>query len=295
MLRSPRQYQQEALGDKGISDVAAGVSLKATEAPLPEYDRPPVIETVLGVQFPRLKGFSILHFGLFWNSIRAEYPVQEMKPPLGPVVEGFGVPGAAPEVGIQLLTDPEARCWFIDRSGTQLIQIQHDRFIRNWRRVTGSDAYPRYAHLRPRFERDWSRYLDFLGQEGIDRPQVNQCEVTYVNHVPINVAEFGEAHRVVRALSPMSGAFLPSPETTFLNVRYVMGGQQGRLHVNLQPAIRLDDRSPILQLTLTARGTPRSSQLEDILAWLDLGHEWVVRGFTDFTNIAMHKSWGRTK
>jgi uncharacterized protein (TIGR04255 family) len=294
MLPSPRQCHQEALGDKGVFGATTGASLKGTEAPLPEYDRPPVIETVLGVQFPRLKGFSIPHFGLFWHSVRAEYPVQEMKPPLGPVVEGFGVPGAAPG-GIQFVTDPEARCWFIDRSGTELIQVQHDRFIRNWRRVTGSETYPRYARLRPLFERDWQRYLDFLDQEDIERPQVNQCEVTYVNHVPIDVAELGDAHMIVRALSPMSGVFLPRPETTALNVRYVMGDQQGRLHVNLQPAVRLDDRSPVLQLTLTARGTPRSSQLEDILAWLDLGHEWVVRGFTDFTNDAMHKSWGRTK
>jgi hypothetical protein len=74
-----------------------------------------------------------------------------------------------------------------------------------------------------------------------------------------------------------------------------MGDKKGRLHVNLQPVVRLDDRRPVLQLSLTARGTPESSRIEDILAWFDLGHEWVVSGFADFTKAALHDLWERTQ
>jgi uncharacterized protein (TIGR04255 family) len=157
------------------------------------------------------------------------------------------------------------------------------------------EGYPSYDALRPRFVRDWTRLLDFLEREKLGAPQVNQCEVTYINHLAVDVEQMGSAHRFARGMSPLSGEFLPEPETTQLQARYLMGDKKGRLHVTVQPAIRLDDRRPVLQLGLTARGSPASSRLEDILAWFDVGHEWVVRGFTDFTRSEMHATWERTQ
>src|SRR2546425_18159 len=107
-------------------------------SPLPKYRRPPVVETALGVQFAPLKSFSIPHFGLFWNAIRGDYPKQEMKPPLGNVVEDLAAPPAPDQIHLQLVSEPEARCWFLNAGATELIQLQRDRFVRNWRKVTGS-------------------------------------------------------------------------------------------------------------------------------------------------------------
>jgi len=263
--------------------------------PIPAFNKPPVTETVLSVQFAPLKAFSIPHFGLFWRTVREDYPRSESQPPLASVIEKFEAPPTADQMGLALISEPEARCWFLDPSGTELLQVQRDRFIRNWRKVTGGEEYPRYQALRPRFARDWGRFIDFLERERFGRPEVNQCEVTYINQLPVSVGSLGEAHRFVRALSPLSGEFLPEPETAHLNVSYIMGDKQGRLHVSLQPAIRRDDGRAVLQLTLTARGTPHSSRLEDLLSWFDLGREWVVRGFSDFTRQDMHAVWERTQ
>jgi hypothetical protein len=62
----------------------------------------------------------------------------------------------------------------------------------------------------------------------------------------------------------------------------------------LKPAIRNEDGVEILQLTLTARGKPDGSDLESVLNWLDVGRQWVVRGFTDFTSEQMHTLWERS-
>src|SRR2546421_522972 len=133
--------------------------------PLPKYTKPPVIETVLGVQFAPLKAFSIPHFGLFWSTIRDDYPQQAMMPPLGNVVEDFAAPLVPDKIGISFVSEPEARCWFLNASGTELIQLQRDRFVRNWRKVTGIEGYPSYDLLKPRFEQDWARLLNFLERE----------------------------------------------------------------------------------------------------------------------------------
>lgn len=261
-----------------------------------DFDRPPVTETILGVQFAPLEQFTLSYVGLLWSAFRARYPNQEVRPPLTPIVEEFGPPRTAP-LGIEISTNPDARVWFIDDTTTQLIQVQRDRFIRNWRKgPPPHDRYPRYEDLRPRFEEDWETFLSFLRDEGLGTPVVNQCEVTYINHIELGRGwnALGEAHKVLAILQqPHTRDFLPEPEGILLNVRYLMPERRGRLHVASQPAVRRDDGKPVMQLTLTARGKPVSSNVRDIVQWFDIGHEWIVRGFVDITTETMHEVWGR--
>jgi uncharacterized protein (TIGR04255 family) len=255
-----------------------------------------VIETLLSVQFAQLEKFSIPYFGLFWNEIREAYPGHAIKPPLGQQVEQFGAPPGPPTLGFAITQEPLARCWFISREDDQLIQVQRDRFIRNWRKGPQTPEYPEYSVLRPRFEADWLRFVRFLEREQLGRPEVNQCEVSYINHIPIGAGEssFGKLEGVLKILSdnPNRG-FLPEPEILVLNTSYIMHDKRGRLYVSLNPAIRLDDGERVLQLTLTARGRPASTSHADVMAWLDLGHEWVVNSFADLTTRSMHDRWER--
>ena len=43
---------------------------------------------------------------------------------------------------------------------------------------------------------------------------------------------------------------------------------------------------------LFARGAPIGDGLEGALAFLDLGHDWLVRAFKSLTTLEMHKEWG---
>jgi hypothetical protein len=150
--------------------------------------------------------------------------------------------------------------------------------------------------LRPRFEEDWGHFLDFLAEEDLGSAEVNQCEVTYINHIELGQGwgSFGELYRVLTVLGqPAPRSFLPDPEMFVVNTRFVMGEHLGRLHVSAQPAIRGYDKKQVLQLTLTARGAPASSRMEDLLAWFDRGREWIVRGFADITAPEMHAIWRR--
>ena len=264
---------------------------------LPEYSQPPVIETVLGVQFSPLTTFSIPHFGLYWAKIREMFPNYEIQPPLGPIIEEFGE-GQWKHVGvsIELAQFPELRCWFKDVSGTKLIQLQRDRFLFNWRKVKDEDVYPRYDNIKPNFAEKWDEFCRFLVEAGLEKPEVNQCEITYVNHIHLGQGwkSYGELKNVIAGWSgAISGNFLPEPESVNIGTRYFLPNGKGRLHVLMQPAIRRTDAKEILQLNLTARGKPESSTLQHLLEWLDLGHEWIVRGFTDFTTKTMHDLWGR--
>jgi uncharacterized protein (TIGR04255 family) len=272
---------------------------EATKLSIPKFDRPPVYETVLGVQFDPLRGFSVPHHGLYWGTIRGDYPNYEVHPPLSPAVEQFAAEARKEgKVGIEVVSVPEVRTWFLNHDGTILLQLQKDRFLQNWRKIQESDVYPHYDELKPKFCREWQRFCQFLADVGIERPDVNQCEVTYVNHIDIDLGpkSYGDLRKVISCWSgKCSGNFLSDPEAVTFNSRYLLPEKRGRLHVSMQPVIRRRDAKEILRLILTVRGKPNSSELDVIIEWLDLGHEWVVRGFADVTTDEMHRIWGRTQ
>jgi uncharacterized protein (TIGR04255 family) len=264
---------------------------------LPDFARPPIVEALLSVQFRRLEQLAIPHFGVFWQSIRRVYPRFQVHPPLNSVFERFGEQSvSSPQISVEELSSPPVRCWFVDESENRLLQIQNDRFIHNWRKVRIDDAYPRYTVVRQTFETEWNNFCAFLASENLGTPQPNQCEVTYVNHIE-GIDKHGHPiglHEIYPSWTgETSGDFLPNPVIVQCMTSYEMPNQHGRLHIDFKPAIRRADGKEIILLTLTARGAPASPNLTDVLAWFDLGREWVVRGFTDFTSAMMHSLWER--
>ena len=121
--------------------------------------------------------------------------------------------------------------------------------------------------------------------------------MAYVNHIEHDKgwSGYGELDKVVKAIATpkASNKFLPPPEQVSMQVAYRLDASAGRLHVSFVPVIRARDGAEVLQMTLTARGAPKSEAIEDVFAWLDMARKWVVRGFADFTTESMHKIWGK--
>jgi len=117
-------------------------------ADLPDFRKPPVTETVLSLQFEPLGGLTAAHLGLMWQRFRPQLPEVEEHPPLPPVFEKFEPPSPAQvEVTIEE-KPPVPRLWFLNPPKTELIQIQVDRFIHNWRKMQGMEPYPHYEPIR---------------------------------------------------------------------------------------------------------------------------------------------------
>jgi len=276
--------------------------MSKTTAPLPDYAKPPLIEVVLSIQFDALQGLGFSQLGLLWAEYKGRFPKTEEHPPLPPVTETFGLRlDQKVDVTFEMLEAPPApRLWFMTDTGDKLIQVQKDRFIHNWRKLGEDHEYPRYTHVREVFVTELNAFQDFLRREKIGEFVPNQCEVTYVNHLECGFGweRHGQVDKAIAVWSShLSDDFLPEPENVKFAVRYVIqddqGNAAGRLHVSLQPANRLTDRKAIIALELTARGRPLKEGIEGALQFLDLGHEWIVRGFTSITTTEMHEIWGR--
>jgi uncharacterized protein (TIGR04255 family) len=280
-----------------------------SKKPLPDFAKPPVTEVALSVQFTTLPALRSVQISQLWQEVyRDRFPVTEEHPPIQPTIEKFGVTIAPKGPTIRLIASdapPVARYWFLNRvDGTDLVQVQQDRFVRNWRKADDGQEYPRYHYVRDMFRRDFESFQQFIQNKGLGACMPVQCEVTYVNLIK-GGPEFGgrDVHsEVEKVIAPWAGRhsddFLPDPENVQLVSRYIIpneesGAPVGRLFAELQPVYLEKDEAPALQLNLIARGAPMGVGTEGILEFFDVGREWVVRGFTSLTTKLMHKVWER--
>jgi uncharacterized protein (TIGR04255 family) len=263
---------------------------------LANFENPPVIETVLSLQFEKLAALQTVHLGLFWRKVRDRYPRTEDRPALAPVFERFPEQHHGGRVQFEtseILSLP--RLLLLDDAGAELIQIQNDRFIKNWRKAAERHRYPHYEPvIRPAFERDLKEFEEFLAEEALGVLKVNQCEVTYVNHIVSGDGweGFGEIHKIFKFWNRPPLATIGDPEDFSQHLRFSITDDHqqpiGRLHVDVQPAMRATDNRPMYVMNLTARGQYGTGS-----AFFDVGRKWIVKAFEELTTENMHRVWGR--
>jgi uncharacterized protein (TIGR04255 family) len=246
----------------------------------------------MGIRFATRARLGIQHFGLYWETIRADFSNIEEHAPLPQASDPAGRPR------VELLTGPPPlpRCWFVDKSKSRLIQLQGDRLIHNWRKVTGSEPYPRYEAIRDEFLRRWKEFVGFAEEHAIGTPKITLCELIYVNHIlrespcirpediPPLFSFFADSGKW------MGGCALESVST---DIRLRLPRELGQLCVSLRPMIRTADNKEILQFTLSAQGAPKNGGIEEIGEWFDAAREFVVRSFANLTTQIAHHAWKR--
>jgi uncharacterized protein (TIGR04255 family) len=267
---------------------------------LPDFTDPPVTEVVVGVQFNGIAGFLAPHLGLIWEEFRADFPYVEEQIPLGPTFETFGPNpggyGSMPFAFPNMFGMP--RVLFINADKTQLLQVQKDRFLHNWRKVGEGDKYPRFEGMLQTFEDGVKKLAAVIRSAHLGELVPNQCEVSYINHIkvegdrPFDTIEqaFGEA------MGTLTLDDLGRPEDTRFLLRYVMHNNQevpiGRLVINAEPGV-LANGSAVVQLTLTARGIPQPADIDGVSQFLQRGRQHIVRAFAKLTSEKMQQKWGR--
>ena len=153
---------------------------------LPKFENPPVIETVLGIQFDTLPNFTIAHLGAFWQRLGPDkWPHVNDAPSLDTQSERFGEEnrGRIASMMFKLSRSIEVRLQIRNNDKTRMIQVQNGRLHYNWLGHTG-DQYPNYEKVKPEFDRVWDDFQGFLSEYNLGNIHLNQWEVTYVNHIP---------------------------------------------------------------------------------------------------------------
>jgi len=261
---------------------------------LPKFDNPPVIEVVFGIQFKELKKLSAPYTGLFWEFLeKQEYPGFELRAGLNHIIETYnGNPSIPPSISFFGDIPPLPRILFISKEQNNVIQLQSDRFLQNWRKMGSGDVYPSFEDLFPKFLTMFKQFNKFLEHEKLGKLEVDQYELTYINHIPISILEDGLAsiEKIFPDFKCTAGdAFLPIPEVISWLKVYKLPENKGRLRISTKQATKTTGEE-ILVLELTARGF--EPQLEP---WFNLAHEWIVKGFEEITSAKLQKEVWRKK
>lgn len=269
-------------------------------ARLPEFERPPVAEVAISIQFdsPVLDGPLVM---LRWSEVRHRFPKYELAPPLPRIIERFDA-RQVPEFEIQFSDTPiTPQLLMMTESGEEALQLQENRIGYTWRKLNPGGGYPNYSLLKERFRQELEDFRAYIDENGLGEFSPVQCELTYVDAL-LPQPGVWEGHSdlgkvIPSAATRLTEGFLTSPESTTYTIRYIISGNgapPGRLHIILEPRFLQPELSPMYLMTSTARGAPQGNGTPEIFNTLDIWHEWILRAFVDLTSSEMHRAWGRT-
>ena len=274
-----------------VGDVISKGSVRMEAPPLPSFDAPPVVETVLGVQFDPIPRLTNAHLGAFWKSLGPDWSEVKDVPPLPQESETFGDQPRWPGVLFHLTQDTSTRLQVRNQTRDRMIQIQNGRFHLNWLGLEGGE-YPRYGKTRPEFDSLFGKLTGFLAEEQLKPVRLNQWEITYVNHIKKG-SQWGQPSDWINIFRDYPVSILHQEGMNFESHtgcwHYEIFPKKGRLHVELLHGRSKQDE--ILILKLTARGPIEAGDDSGLAKGLDLGHESIVRGFEKITSAEAHKLW----
>ena len=165
------------------------------------------------MQFASLTNLKSAHIGLFWQRVRSEYPNVSEQAVIPPVFETFGIPSPqAPLIQIEtFLSPPLPRYWFEFPNSPDLLQIQHDRILHNWRQqADNSRVYPRYETVKISFEKDLEAFRQWLSDEQIgELRQINVRSPISTSFLCPRSARTTVTWKVLRLFRPENSAKIP--------------------------------------------------------------------------------------
>lgn len=260
--------------------------MNTTEQQIIIYENPPIDEVVCGVLFDSITGLQAGHLGLLWQKFKSDFPVMEDQNLLGPL--------SAEEINISD-TPPLPRVWLVHKDENELIQMQFNRFLHNWRKRRPSDKYPSYETVIGNFERYWSCFQDFLTGEGLGAIIPSRYELTYIDLILENEGweTLNNLEKVFTDFVSLKVQNTLSTDIREINWQMVFGlpNDLGQLHLSIRNARRISDNRHLLRIEFTAFSNQPYKPMRD---WFDSAHEAIFRLFTNIIRSEIQEQfWGR--
>ena len=256
---------------------------------LPSYERPPVQEVALAVQYRAQLTPKTADLVGFWQTVRDRFPeVEDLQPLIG----------AEERVGsFELLQlPPLRRLRMSDPAGQVSIQLQETHFITNWVKTSPEAVYPRFKTIYKDFEKYYNRLLAYFSDNKLGNVSAVNFELTYVN-------ELGQVSPDLMSRLPgilklynwdsEETAFLGTPSAINLIWQLPMPVGAGKMLITVNTARRLDGSEVILLIFKCFGPAVNLASEAEIEDWFEAAHESIVRGFTELTTADAHLDWGR--
>lgn len=250
------------------------------------YENPPIDEIVCGIRFDPIKQLQSGHFGILWQKFRSDFPRTEDHNLVGPVSqEDLGSPDKP----------PLPRVWFIHENENELIQVQRNRFLHNWRKRQSNDEYPGYEKVVENFERYLSCFEEFLLEENLENLVPREYELTYIDLIPKGHGweKSSDLAKVFPNLLSLTRQSVLLNDIRGINWQTIFGlpNNVGQLIVSIRNAQRVSDNQQLLQVEFTALS---SGSYKPIRGWFNTAHNAITQLFSNLVSDEIQeKFWGR--
>jgi uncharacterized protein (TIGR04255 family) len=264
---------------------------------LPEFDRPPVSEIAMGVQFAPIANFTSAHYGWFWKQyLDQSWAKAQDVPRLPPQFEKFGENATAPSpmpFFFQSSHQPD-RILLISEDDDRILQLQGDRFHYNWRKR--QREYPSFDKIFDEFRVYLEKFEVFLVESGLTKPLFNQWELTYFNAIgrgdlwnePSDWTKIFPGLFTTIDSSSLGLIFAPPMST----LKFEIPQRRGNLYV-IGNHLRLEDGQEALGVNFAARGPLIAEDKGwDVATSMNIGHAALVRTFRELASPDARAYWG---
>ena len=237
--------------------------------PSSNWEREPVVEVVLGVQFDELPGMTTGHLGWFWGECADEFPDADDVPAIGQIDESGG--------GFASFPGRRSRLRLVSKDRSRMIQVQNGWFVVNWMKRPDL-GYPGYAGMRSFFLGLFGHFAAFCKGRGLDELRPNLWEVTYIDHIPRGTVWTGHSDFVQVFPGLLGPGRVPAGSLEALDGSWSWRTGQGRLDLSIQSARTTSEPE---QETLVVRSVARGplAPSADLGEALDFGRRTVVETF----------------
>ncbi len=251
-----------------------------------KYQNPPINEIVCGIRFDTIKPLQSGHLGLLWQKFMPDFPNTEDNNLIGLVSgEEFEEPNQF----------PLPRVWFIHRDENELIQVQRNWFLHNWRKIRPDDEYPGYERIFKNFEDYLSHFQTFLAEENLGSLMPKQYELTYIDLIP--QSQGWENPKDLAKVFPnlLSGTrqSILLDNVIGINWQTILGlpNGLGQLMLLIRNAQRLPDNQQLLQIEFKALS---NQPYQPMQVWFQAAHNAITQLFSSLVSEEIHeKFWGR--
>jgi uncharacterized protein (TIGR04255 family) len=266
---------------------------------LPDYERPPIDEVAVGVGLVSpIGGFVDPHAGLFWQRVKGRYPNAESHPRVETLPAAFADSVASSQpVPFPFSASAGSRTFLISGDDSYLLQVQNNRFFRNWRRREAE--YPHFDALSTDFLSELKEFRSFLTDEGLKESPISSLEVTYINWIPDLRMEELLLPAAAAKLETDSMAAWPRNQS-WQAVYECRDDDSENVVANLIAACAPAARTTLtgvehgvqFAFTYSHPGRPAVGT-DEIPELLTKARRYIVRSFTQLTTDEAHKHWLR--
>ena len=250
------------------------------------YENPPIDEIVCGIRFNPIKHLQSGHFGILWQRFRSDFPRTEDQNLIGPVSEEDL--GSSDKL-------PLPRVWFIHENENELIQVQRNRFLLNWRKRRPEDEYPGYEKVADNFEKYLSRFQEFIAEENLGDIVAREYELTYIDLIPQGQGweSFGDLEKVFPNLLSLTRKCILLRDVRGINWQTILDLPRdlGQLGISIRSAQRASDNQVLLHMEFKAVS---SQPYQPMRAWFEDVHTTITNLFSNLVSDEIQKKfWGR--